>query len=34
MIFTKGEIVRPVKEPVACTECGGVEYYKHGKFCL
>lgn len=24
-------IVRPVKEPVACPECGGVEYYKHGK---
>ena len=24
-------IVKPVKEPVACPECGGVEYYKHGK---
>ena len=24
-------IVKPVKEPLACPECGGVEYYKHGK---
>ena len=24
-------IVKPVKEPEACPECGGVEYYKHGK---
>ena len=21
-------IVQPSKEPVACSECGGVEYYK------
>ena len=25
-------IVKPVKEPVACPECGGVEYYKHGSY--
>lgn len=24
-------IAQPSKEPTACFECGGVEYYKHGK---